>query len=225
MAVAKREWSLEGSNQPYESVPGSQPYELSKRVLDLLLGFVALVISLPISIAVAVALKLDSHGPVLFRQQRVGRDGELFWIWKFRTMEWPPQPELHQKHVETLAMGPHDSLLRMSHDPRVTRVGRVLRDSGIDELPNLWNVLRGEMSMVGPRPLVPYEIAALDQAGLRRLQVMPGLTGLAQINGRQDVPMNLRTDYDLIYLDRRGFLSDLSILIKTPAAMLTRKSR
>ncbi|MDX1745883.1 MAG: sugar transferase, partial [Halobacteriales archaeon] len=189
----------------------SSPYEVVKRVLDVALATIGLVLAIPLAAALAIAIRLESSGPVFFRQVRVGLDGELFRIVKFRTMHWPPTPDVHRDHVVRIAGSGREErpVLRLDDDPRITRVGRFMRKWSLDELPNLWNVLIGEMSIVGPRPIVPYEVEALDRTALRRLEAKPGVTGLAQVNGRLDLSIHQRSDLDLAYVQSRSLKTDL----------------
>lgn len=156
---------------------------------------------------VALAIKLDSPGPVLFRQERLGQNGEVFTIWKFRTMV-----------VGAQQMGA--GLKVIENDPRITRVGRFLRRFSLDELPQLINVLKGEMSVVGPRPALPLDREIYDSLQARRLEVKPGLTGLAQVQGRAAMPWSERIKLDIQYVDKRSFVLDLSIAVRTFGVLL-----
>jgi exopolysaccharide biosynthesis polyprenyl glycosylphosphotransferase len=180
-------------------------YEPIKRILDALGAAVLLALCAPLCAWVALRIALDSSGPILFRQQRVGRHGREFAIWKFRTM---------QVDVDPYEEAPH-----AADDPRVTRCGAWLRRSSLDELPQLWNVLRGDMSLVGPRPEMPFIVATYADWQRRRLTVKPGITGLWQILGRKDLPMHDNLQYDFYYIHNRSLLFDLSILIRTVLAV------
>ena len=202
----------------------SRLYENSKRLLDLLIAMVGLVLSAPLALVIWASIRIESRGPALFRQKRIGRFGASFYILKFRTMYHRADEDLHRNHVHRLANSNGQALtLRVGNDPRITRVGRFLRRWSLDELPNLWNVLKGEMSMVGPRPLVPYEIEVCGEEALRRLWVKPGVTGLAQVNGRLDVSINERTDYDLVYVGENSLGRDIAIMARTPLTLLRRR--
>ncbi len=199
-------------------------YRLAKRSFDVGVAAVGLVVAAPVAAVAAVAVRRDSPGPALFRQERVGRDGRVFRMWKFRTMEDGVDDEVLLAHLQRLAAaqeaGNAEELrLRVDDDPRVTRVGRRLRSWSLDELPNLWNVLRGDMSLVGPRPLVPAEVALMGPDSTRRSEVRPGVTGWAQIQGRDEIDMAERTRYDLEYLEIRSFWLDLRILARTALAV------
>lgn len=190
---------------------------LAKRTLDLVLALSALTVSLPFAIAFAAAIKLDSRGPVFFRQERMGRDGHTFQIVKFRTMTddaWENRGQVRERNEVD---GP---LFKMARDPRVTRVGRLLRRTSIDELPQLINVVRGEMSLVGPRPLPTEESRKLDGAALARFDVAPGLTGLWQVSGRSDLTYADLQHLDSVYVRSWSLLWDLRIILATPASVL-----
>jgi exopolysaccharide biosynthesis polyprenyl glycosylphosphotransferase len=184
-------------------------YEPLKRAMDLALAGLALVAAAPVMLWVALRIRATSPGPALFRQERVGQGGAVFRIWKFRTMARDADPE---------ARAP-----ARASDPRVTAYGRWLRAASLDELPQLWNVLRGEMSLVGPRPEMPFIVAGYDEWQRRRLSVKPGITGLWQILGRKDLPMHENLHYDFYYIRNRSLWLDLSILIRSVAVVLSRK--
>lgn len=192
-----------------------------KRVFDFVLSLAGLLVLAPVFGAIALAIKLDSDGPVFFKQQRVGVGGRLFWIYKFRTMV--PDAEAYKRRLEHLNQYGDEKFFKIKDDPRITRVGRFLRKTSLDELPQLWNVLKGEMSLVGPRPPVPEEVASYSEHHLQRLSVTPGITGLWQINGRSDV-MDFEdvVRLDLEYINRWSIWSDLTILARTlPAVVRT----
>ena len=178
------------------------------RVADLVLAGLGLVVSSPVLLVAAVAIKLDSRGPVIYRQRRVGLDGELFEMWKLRTMG----------HGAPLG-GIWDPLTK--DDPRVTRVGALLRRTSLDELPNLVNVVRGEMAIVGPRPTISEQVEEYTPEQRRRLEVKPGLTGWAQVNGRASLPWEERIKLDVWYVDNRSPRLDLRILGRTIALLAT----
>lgn len=200
-------------------------YRSAKRTFDMSVSAVALLLAGPIAAVVAIAIRRDTPGPALFRQDRVGRDSRTFRMWKFRTMDAGGDDEVLLAHLTRLAeaqeAGDADGMLRLrvDDDPRITRVGRKLRSSSLDELPNLWNVLKGDMSLVGPRPLVPAEVEMLSEEARRRAEVRPGVTGWAQIQGRDEIDMAERTRYDLEYLELRSFWLDLRILGRTVLAV------
>lgn len=187
-----------------------------KRGLDLALASIGLVLGAPLMAGVALVVALDSRGPVIFRQKRVGRHGAPFMILKFRTMRHTGDEE---------GIGPDTRteggiVVKTADDPRHTRVGRFLRKYSLDELPQLVNVLRGEMSLVGPRPLVWGEVDLSDPRHRRRLEALPGLTCLWQVSGRNRIDREGHIRLDLEYLERRSFLLDLWILLRTIPAVL-----
>jgi lipopolysaccharide/colanic/teichoic acid biosynthesis glycosyltransferase len=178
------------------------------RALDLLLAGVALVIASPILLAAAIALKLESRGPLVYRQLRVGKDGKPFELLKLRTMV--PGAE---------AMGA--GIYVLEGDARITRVGRLLRRFSLDELPNLVNVLRGELALVGPRPTIQEQVDRYTDRQRRRLEVKPGITGWAQVNGRASLPWPERIELDVWYVDNRSLWLDVRILARTAWMLLT----
>jgi lipopolysaccharide/colanic/teichoic acid biosynthesis glycosyltransferase len=180
----------------------SRRYEAVKRGLDLLIAGSVAVVTSPVLAGIAVAIRLESRGPILFRQERIGRGGRPFEILKFRTLlDAPPAT-------------PADFLISAS-DRRITRVGAFLRRWSLDELPQLWNIARGEMSVVGPRPTLRYQVELYDEFQRRRLEVLPGVTGWAQICGRNDLPWPQRIELDVWYVENRSLALDLRILAGT----------
>ncbi|SCL18372.1 Undecaprenyl-phosphate galactose phosphotransferase, WbaP/exopolysaccharide biosynthesis polyprenyl glycosylphosphotransferase [Micromonospora nigra] len=191
--------------------------KLVKGFVDRSVSFVALALALPVLIVIALAVKLDSRGPVLFRQTRVGQGGREFGVFKFRTMVVNADALL----AELTARNETDGLMfKMRDDPRVTRVGRLLRKWSLDELPQLANVLLGQMSLVGPRPPLPSEVARYDGDVARRLLVKPGMTGLWQVSGRSDLSWEDGIRLDLYYVENWSLAADLTILWKTFGAVL-----
>jgi len=166
----------------------------------------------------AIAIKLDSRGPVLFKQSRVGRDSEPFAILKLRSMVQDAEAQLIDLAHANEADGP---LFKIKDDPRITRVGRLIRRTSIDEIPQLWNVLKGEMSLVGPRPALRHETEAWDPLLTQRLRVKPGLTGMWQVNGRSESSFEDYTRLDLYYVDNWSLLTDIAILAKTVPVVMT----
>ena len=186
-------------------------YEVAKRALDLAVATGVTVFASPLLAAIAAAIKLDDRGPVLFRQERIGRHGRSFQIVKFRTLAGAPPQE------------PVDYLISAG-DSRITPVGRFLRRWSLDELPQLWNVLRGEMSIVGPRPTLRYQVDQYDDFQRRRLEVLPGVTGWAQISGRNELSWPERIELDVWYVDHRSLSLDLRILAATTATLFRPRS-
>lgn len=192
----------------------------TKRVFDLVAGCLLLLASVPVFALLAAVIKLDSPGPVLFNQVRVGRNGVLFIMYKFRTMRTDAE-KLKQELMEHNEAG--GVIFKMKRDPRITRVGRILRKLSLDELPQVMNVVRGEMSIVGPRPPVPSEVAEYTPADRRRLEARPGLTCLWQVSGRSDIPFDGQVSLDVEYIETRSLWQDLVILVRTVPAVLLGK--
>lgn len=202
--------------------PTPVAYRVAKRSLDLVGSLLGLVLVSPILVLVAAAVKLESRGPVLFRQERLGLGGRPFTVYKFRTMFSSAAEERHRDHVRELiqreATDPpaqEDVWLPIPADPRVTRLGAFLRRSHLDELPQLMNITRGEMSLVGPRPPIPYEVEVYQPWHLRRLAVIPGLTGLWQATGWGRLSFDEGVALDIAYIDRRSFWFDLRLILRT----------
>jgi exopolysaccharide biosynthesis polyprenyl glycosylphosphotransferase len=193
---------------------------VAKRAFDVVGATVGLVLTAPIALVAAIAIKLDTKGPVLFSQTRVGQDSEPFQVLKLRTMVVDAEAKLAELQELNEADGP---LFKMEHDPRITRVGRILRATSMDELPQLWNVLRGDMSLVGPRPALPHETEEWDALLTQRLRVKPGITGMWQVNGRSDTSFEDYTRLDLYYVDNWSLATDLAILAKTVPVVLLRQ--
>jgi lipopolysaccharide/colanic/teichoic acid biosynthesis glycosyltransferase len=199
--------------------PGRRFYYLvGKRLLDIVLSVVGLIGALPICLVIAIAIKLDTRGPVLFVQERVGLDGRRFKFYKFRSMTADAEARRKDLLPRNEADGP---VFKIRNDPRITRVGRILRRTSLDELPQLMNVLRGEMTLVGPRPALVEEVAQYRPDDLVRLRVRPGLTCLWVIRGRSDCAFERWMEYDREYIARRSFWLDLSILIRTISIALS----
>jgi exopolysaccharide biosynthesis polyprenyl glycosylphosphotransferase len=184
----------------------------AKRACDVLVAGLGLLLLAPLLIAVALAIKLSSRGPVVFRQERTGLRGRPFTLLKFRTMVAGADQLLESLRERNEADGP---LFKLRHDPRVTRVGRFLRRYSIDELPQLVNVLKGEMSLVGPRPPLASEVALYEEWQLDRLEVRPGITGLWQVSGRSELSFEDYIRLDLFYVENWSIAYDLFILSKT----------
>lgn len=185
---------------------------LLKRVMDVLLAMVVLIITSPIIMLTAIAIKLDSPGPVIFSQKRMGKDGRLFNLYKFRSMCADAEAQVVALQEQNEASGP---LFKIRNDPRVTRVGKIIRRLSIDELPQFWNVLKGEMSVIGPRPALPCEVDKYESWHKRRLEVAPGITGLWQVSGRSDLTFDEMVLLDIYYIENWSLTLDLMILLKT----------
>ena len=190
-----------------------------KRTTDIFVSFLLLIILAPIFLCVAAAIKLEDGGPVLFWQTRVGKWGREFAFPKFRSMVADAEPQ--KKLLLDQSHHPDSITFKMKKDPRVTWVGNIIRKGSIDELPQLWNVLKGEMSIVGPRPPVPSEVAQYNLSERRRLDVSPGLTCIWQVSGRGDIPFSEQVKLDVEYIESRSFWTDIKILIRTIPAVLS----
>jgi lipopolysaccharide/colanic/teichoic acid biosynthesis glycosyltransferase len=200
----------------------SHGYQVAKRSMDIGGALVLLVLSSPILLMAALLVRMDSPGPAFFRQQRVGKEGKFFWMVKLRTMHVGHDEAVFTEHVERMRdaeEADRDYSLRIDDDPRITRIGTRLRAWSVDEIPNLWNVLKGSMSLVGPRPIVSEEA---DLVGLdsRRFEAKPGITGLAQVRGRDSIGLSDRTELDIIYIDQRTIKLDIEILFATIGTVL-----
>ena len=192
-----------------------------KRLLDIVVSAELLLVLAPLFLAVAALIKLESPGPVFFKQIRVGRWGKLFPMWKFRSM----YVDAEARKAELLARNESAGgvIFKMKHDPRITRVGRFIRRASIDELPQFWNVLVGDMSLVGPRPALPSEVDKYSLADRRRLEVFPGITCIWQVSGRSDIPFPEQVKLDVRYIESSSLWQDILILMKTvPAVLLGR---
>ena len=201
--------------------PSGSVWRATKRTVDVMAAVVLLVVLLPLLVLIAVAIRIDSRGPAIFRQARLGRQMTEFTVFKFRTMVPDAPTELHERYIALLASGEVDGeIKKLTGDPRVTRVGRILRKTSLDELPQLLNVVVGEMSLVGPRPALEYELNHYDAAHYDRFLVRPGLTGLWQVSGRSGLGFR-----EMLELDRRYALDhspalDARILLTTPLALV-----
>ncbi len=190
---------------------------LLKRGMDILVAGLALVAFLPIALVIIALIKIDDPGPAFFRQSRVGRDGHEFRMLKFRSMRVDAEAQLAALRAANEGAGP---LFKLKHDPRVTRVGQVLRRFSLDEVPQFWNVLRGDMSVVGPRPPLPDEVTAYDGSVFRRLYIKPGITGPWQVGGRSDLSWDESVRLDLRYVENWSVMGDLQIMWRTAKVMI-----
>jgi lipopolysaccharide/colanic/teichoic acid biosynthesis glycosyltransferase len=196
----------------------SEPIPLWKRTMDIVGASMALLTLSPVMALTALAVRLSSRGPVLFTQPRVGKDGRVFTFWKFRTMALDAterKPDLLDQNEQTWPV------FKMERDPRVTPLGRLLRKTSLDELPQFWNVLRGDMSLVGPRPPTLDEVREYERWHLRRLELTPGLTCIWQVSGRSLIGFADWVRMDLQYARRRSVLVDLTLLARTVPAVLS----
>jgi lipopolysaccharide/colanic/teichoic acid biosynthesis glycosyltransferase len=214
------ELATDGAAELATARPGSTAVDAGCTALDLVVAGLLCVVLAPLMAAIALAVRIDSRGPVLFRQRRVGRDHELFMVAKFRTMHHGADHEVHRDYVlalmDTAAPAP-----KLAGDVRVTRLGRLLRRTSLDELPQLFNVLRGDMSLVGPRPPIPYEVSRYPANWHARFAVKPGITGVWQVSGRSQVSLEEMIGMDVDYVRRRSVWLNLWILVRTVPALLT----
>ncbi|MCU9816205.1 sugar transferase [Paraclostridium sp. AKS73] len=181
-----------------------------KNVLDKVFGLILLILLAPILLIIAFAIKLDSRGPIIFKQKRLGKNGNIFEIYKFRTM-YVNAPDIRNEDGSTF---------NSDNDPRVTRVGNVLRKTSLDELTQIFNILKGEMSFIGPRPDLPDHYELYTDFDKRKLLVKPGVTGYAQCNGRNNIEWKNRIEMDIFYIENYSILLDVRILIKTALSVL-----
>ena len=211
----------------------------ARRCLDLVAASALILLFLPVMIAIAVAVRLDSRGPAMFRQRRVGYRERQFTVYKFRSMRLDADEERHRQYISALIGtddaakaqaeadaengGEGETLYKLAVDDRITPVGRRIRSWSVDELPQLFNVVLGDMSLVGPRPAIPYEVESYPAWYSKRFAVKPGLTGLWQVSGRNQRTYEEMVSLDIDYAENRSFLGDLAILAKTPRAVLGRK--
>jgi undecaprenyl phosphate N,N'-diacetylbacillosamine 1-phosphate transferase len=185
-------------------------YKFSKRIFDLLISLLIGVILLPVFVIIVIAIKLSSKGLAIFKQERAGKGGKPFVFYKFRTMR--------------IGVDPFGSSPKTGDDPRLTKVGKFLREYSLDELPQLFNILKGDMSIVGPRPLYVSQMAEWNERQKKRLLVKPGLTGLAQTSGRGELTREEKLELDVKYVETASFLIDIKIILATIAQVFRRKS-
>jgi exopolysaccharide biosynthesis polyprenyl glycosylphosphotransferase len=209
---------LHMAGRPYIGFASAARVSVIKRVIDLVAGGALVLALAPMMLALALLIKLDSPGPVFYRQWRVGKNGRLFRMVKFRSMYQDADRRLAELRAKNEASGP---LFKMRADPRITRVGRVLRRFSVDEIPQLFNVLAGEMSLIGPRPPLPAEVQQYEDWQVGRLRAVPGMTGLWQVSGRSEVPFPDMVRLDLHYIRNWSLGMDVEILLRTIPAVLT----
>ena len=204
-------------------------YRIAKRLLDLTVSLLFLPLALIVMFICAVAIALDSPGPILFVQTRVGKGGHRFKLYKFRTMRHDCDTSSHRTFMKAFVSGKVNNVTtgkavyKPFSDRQLTRVGRILRKTSLDELPQLFNVIKGEMSLVGPRPNVPWEVEEYRGWHKERMEVLPGITGLAQINGRSGITFDQIVRYDIKYIEKQSLKMDLQILWRTAASVLAGK--
>lgn len=208
--------------------PLSSSARITKRTFDLIIAALAIALLFPVWLLIALLTKLDSKGSVFYTQERVGMDGRLFLLYKFRTMKAGADSELHREYQRAFIAGraeanlgnEHQPTYKLHADPRITRVGKLLRRTSLDEVPQLLNVLSGDMSLVGPRPPIPYEVEAYELWHRKRLDMKPGLTGLWQVSGRNRLSFEEMVRLDLFYIENWSLLLDLKIILRTGFVML-----
>jgi exopolysaccharide biosynthesis polyprenyl glycosylphosphotransferase len=211
--------------------PGISEWQrLWKRTFDLVITSIIVVLISPFLLLIAILIRLDSHGPVIYRQLRIGENGQLFTMFKFRSMYTDSDPHMHKEHVtrliqenlkpEQIGDGKQKSL-KLENDNRITRVGRFMRKFSIDELPQFFNVLLGNMSLIGPRPSLPYEVELFKEWHRQRFDAPPGITGLWQVKGRNKVAFDEMVRLDIEYIQKQSLWLDIKILLQTPLAVFT----
>ncbi|HKO61225.1 MAG TPA: sugar transferase [Pyrinomonadaceae bacterium] len=199
-----------------------------KRFSDIVISTLALIVLLPLWLLIALVIKLDSRGPIFYRQERVGMDGRIFLVYKFRTMRTDADSEIHREYQKKFIAGNAEANVgdaarpayKLRDDPRITRAGRVLRRFSLDEAPQLFNVLRGDMSVVGPRPPIPYEVEAYELRHRKRLDMKPGVTGLWQVSGRNRLSFEEMVKLDLFYIENWSLLFDMKIILRTVLVLI-----
>ena len=208
--------------------PLSSGARILKRTFDLIFAALAITLLFPLWLLIALLIKLDSKGPVFYTQERVGMDGRLFLLYKFRTMKAGADSELHREYQRAFIAGRAEANLgndtqptyKLLADPRITRIGKILRRISLDEVPQLLNILAGDMSLVGPRPPIPYEVEAYELWHRKRLDMKPGVTGLWQVSGRNRLPFEEMVRLDLFYIENWSLLLDIKIILRTGFVML-----
>lgn len=222
-------------DQPADRTAGESLWQaIPRRLIDVLFAGTVILLLAPVLIAVAIAVRLDSPGPALFRQRRVGHKEREFTLFKFRSMRLDADPRGHREYVTALIKGSdadngsapdggRKDLYKLAVDDRITPVGRWIRRWSLDELPQLFNVVTGDMTLVGPRPAIPYEVAEYPSWYLQRFSVKPGLTGLWQVSGRSERTYEEMVRLDIDYAESRSLRLDLTILAKTPWVVVGRK--
>jgi lipopolysaccharide/colanic/teichoic acid biosynthesis glycosyltransferase len=219
-------------------------YYFTKRLFDIFIASLLIIVLFPILFLISLGILIYSPGPILFMQERVGakrqlHKGRTFWkrdnfrCYKFRTMKLNADPKIHQAYVKALIendqrqmdslQGEATNTRKLIHDPRITRPGALLRKFSLDELPQLWNVIRGDMSLVGPRPAIPYEVELYKSWQFQRLAAKPGITGLQQVMARCTTDFDHQVKYDIDYIENQSFWLDLKIILKTPLVVISTK--
>jgi lipopolysaccharide/colanic/teichoic acid biosynthesis glycosyltransferase len=221
---------------------GKNIYYAAKRMIDFVFAFILLILFSPLLLLIAIAIFIYSPGPILFKQERVGarrhvHNGRSYWkrvnfqCYKFRTMKIDADPSIHQAYVKALIENDETQMTalqgaptqprKLVNDSRIIRPGKLLRKLSLDELPQFWNVLRGDMSLIGPRPAIPYEVEMYKPWHLRRLEAQPGITGLQQVTARCTTDFDQQVRLDIKYIENQSIWLDMKIIIKTPLAIIS----
>lgn len=203
---------MEGMELKFENKQNLKVYEICKRTIDIIGAGLGLILLSPIIAVVACAVKFTSKGPVFFSQKRVGKNGELFEMYKFRSMVVNAEELKENLEEQNEMSGP---MFKIKDDPRITKVGKFIRKTSIDELPQLWNILKGDMSLVGPRPSLPKEVEQFDNWMFKRLSVRPGLTCYWQVSGRNNIDFEDWMKLDIKYVEERNLWIDIKLIFKT----------
>ena len=203
---------MEGMELKFENKQNLRVYEIFKRIIDIIGAGLGLILLSPIIAIVACAVKVTSKGPIFFSQKRVGKNGELFEMYKFRSMVVNAEELKENLEDQNEMSGP---MFKIKDDPRVTKVGKFIRKTSIDELPQLWNILKGDMSLVGPRPSLPKEVEQFDNWMFKRLSVRPGLTCYWQVSGRNNIDFEDWMKLDVKYVEERNIWIDIELIFKT----------
>ena len=203
---------MEGMELKFENKQNLKVYEIFKRIIDIIGAGLGLILLSPIIAVVACAVKFTSKGPVFFSQKRVGKNGELFEMYKFRSMVVNAEELKENLEEQNEMSGP---MFKIKDDPRITKVGKFIRKTSIDELPQLWNILKGDMSLVGPRPSLPKEVEQFDNWMFKRLSVRPGLTCYWQVSGRNNIDFEDWMKLDVKYVEERNIWIDIKLIFKT----------
>ena len=214
---------MEGTQLGFESesTRGFSFYEAIKRLIDIICSFVGILVLSPLFIIIAIIIKFTSKGPVFFSQKRVGRNGKEFDMYKFRSMVVNAEELKEKLAAQNEMSGP---MFKMKDDPRVTKVGKFIRKTSIDELPQLWNILKGDMSLVGPRPSLPKEVAQFDEWMYKRLEVKPGLTCYWQVSGRNNIDFEDWMKLDIRYVEEKNLWIDIKLIFKTVGVLFGDKN-
>ena len=214
---------MEGTQLGFESesTRGFSFYEAIKRLIDIICSFVGILVLSPLFIIIAIIIKFTSKGPVFFSQKRVGRNGKEFDMYKFRSMVVNAEELKEKLAAQNEMSGP---MFKMKDDPRVTKVGKFIRKTSLDELPQLWNVLKGDMSLVGPRPSLPKEVAQFDEWMYKRLEVKPGLTCYWQVSGRNNIDFEDWMKLDIRYVEEKNLWIDIKLIFKTVGVLFGDKN-